>query len=112
MGCSDGTILVNGKHKSLCSFGTLVTDGCSGGVWKDPHTLAVIWPPSRSPHTLFPVKSSINRHPNKYKSTGVDLLAGVNISGALYGIVHPPPPLLVFIIASLSWIFARPRSQT
>ena len=57
MGRSDGTILVNWVHKSLYSLGTSVTEGCSGGVWKDPHSLAVIWHPSRSPHTFFSVRS-------------------------------------------------------
>ena len=49
VGCSDGTSFVNWVHKSLNSLGTSVTDGCSKGVWKDPHTLAVIWPPSSLP---------------------------------------------------------------
>ena len=45
-------------------------------------------------------------------STGVDRLAEVNISGALYGIVPAPVPLLVLIVASFSCILATPRSQT
>ena len=112
MGRSDGTILVNWVHKSLYSLGTSVTEGCSGGVWKDPHSLAVIWHPSRSPHTFFSVRSSINRHPKEYMSTDVDRFAEVNISGALYGIVPAPVPLLVLIVASFSCILATPRSQT
>ena len=57
VGRSDGTIFVNWAHKSVYSLGTSVTDGCSGGVWKEPHILAVIWPPSGSEesHIMYPM---------------------------------------------------------